>query len=205
VQKLRVKMGKSMKFARLIGRPEEFRDSTTGLNIAVPALARFETRHRELAAMLPIVDFNGDLLADAGAFAPLCAQTADVAAGILMVDPFLVAHELADCLRAAGFRAVANFPTIQVVDGQTGHSLAAVGYSFQTELRILMDLRRRGFATHVYVTGVAAAQEALACEFSDLVVYGVPGTTTDMRLQVWAEIERHTGCDGARLRLHAPD
>lgn len=150
--------------------PREADRLDCALGVLTPALARFAPGLRELAAMLPIVDINGTLVAEAPRFARLATRM-PLCAGVLMCDPFLVPGELLETLRTIGVRGVANYPTIQVLDGPAGVGLAAVGLHFSAELMRLAWFREAGMTAHAYVTDAAAARQALAAGVTDLVVH----------------------------------
>lgn len=170
-----------------ISDPLEAQGRTCALAVMTPALARFAPRLRELASMLPIVDINGTLVTDAPRFAGL-AERMPLCAGVLMCDPFLVADEVLVALRSAGVRAVANYPTIQVLDGPSGAGLAAVGINFSAELLRLTWFRQSGMAAHAYVTDAASARQALGAGLTDLVLHPAFRTAAETEA-ILSEIE----------------
>jgi predicted TIM-barrel enzyme len=186
--------------ARLAATPDEAAASPAGLVVAMPALAGFTPPQRELAAMLPVSDINGALMAGAHAFAErghdrLCA-------GVLLVDPFLVIDDLVAALAAGGFARVANFPTVQLLDGEAGAGLAAVGYDLAAELRQLAVLAVHGLTPHVYVVDAEAARVALAAGFVDLVFHAAFRRAPEAA-EVLEQVRREVDAAGARLRVHA--
>jgi predicted TIM-barrel enzyme len=184
-----------------------------GLIIAVPGLADFAPAERELAAMLPVADINGALVAAAAAFATVHAfarasgektDSSEVCAGLLMVDPFLVIGDLVAALQDGGFRAVANFPTVQLLDGAAGVGLAAVGYDLSAELRQLASLAARGFTPHVYVTDAAGARAALDAGFRDLVFHAAFRPAAEAEEALLPVRALVSAAKSARLRVHVP-
>jgi predicted TIM-barrel enzyme len=125
----------------------------------LPALAGAPEALLDLLALLPVCDVNGALTAclEAGA---LGDGPAPVAA-LFCVDPFLRVPDLAEALLAAGLRRVANYPSIQAVDGETGRTIAAVGYGPAEEIATLLRLRAAGLDP-VGCAASAAFAEALA-------------------------------------------
>lgn len=85
-------------------------------------------------------DSNGRLLA-ALAEMPLAGLPdgvpVDVCVVVLAVDPFRPAGPLLESLRRAGVRAVANFPTTALFDGETGETLSGVGLGAEREASFL--------------------------------------------------------------------
>jgi len=185
--------------ARIAAVPVELGAADTALAVVIPALARFKPGDREIAAMLPVSDINGELAASAQAFETI-SQRADVCAGIMAADPFLVIDELAAALRRAGFHSVANFPTVQLIDGAAGAGLAAVGCDLAAELRTLAAFRRLGFSAHAYVIDEASAGIALDAGYSSLVFHDAfrPSNEADA---VFAAVRARAG---AGLLRHAP-
>ncbi|KMO38420.1 hypothetical protein VQ02_11860 [Methylobacterium variabile] len=108
----------------------------------LPALAGAPEALFDLLALLPVCDVNGGLTACLAAGA-IGDGPAPVAA-LFCVDPFLRVPDLAEVLLAAGLRRVANYPSIQTVDGETGRTIAAVGYGPQEEIATLLRLRAAG-------------------------------------------------------------
>ncbi|BBK33516.1 phosphoenolpyruvate hydrolase-like protein [Stella humosa] len=166
----------------------------------VPALDRFPPRLRALMGLLPVCDINGGLLAAlAGQRAP---HPEPVVAGLFAADPFLDARELAAALRRAGILAVANYPTLQLLDGTTAEGLAAVGYHAQSEFARLQALAEDGFEALAYVTSVQAAEAAIACGLASLVIH--PEQGGGPARAVAGRIAATAGRAGARILHHTP-
>ncbi|WP_167858451.1 phosphoenolpyruvate hydrolase family protein [Methylobacterium nonmethylotrophicum] len=126
----------------------------------VPALAGAPEALFDLLALLPVCDVNGALTACLAAGA-LGEGPAPVA-GLFCVDPFLRVPDLAEALLAAGLRRVANYPSIQAIDGETGRTIAAVGYGPQEEIATLVRLREAGLAPVGCAASAAFAAELAA-------------------------------------------
>ena len=165
----------------------------------VPALDRFPPPLRALMGLLPVCDINGALIA-ALAHAP-APVPAHVVAGLFAADPFLDTGELTAVLRRSGLAAVANYPTLQLLDGATGQGLAAVGYHARSEFVRLQELAAAGFEALAYVTSPQAAEEALACGLSAIVLHpgpagGAPPRAAATRIRAIADRA------GARILRH---
>ncbi|MDP4026459.1 phosphoenolpyruvate hydrolase family protein [Methylobacterium sp. NEAU 140] len=108
----------------------------------LPALAGTPDAILDLLALLPVCDVNGALtacLAGKG----IGSGPAPVAA-VFCTDPFLRVSDMAETLRAAGLRRVANYPSVQAIDGEPGRTIAAVGYGPDEEIATLVRLREAG-------------------------------------------------------------
>lgn len=164
--------------------------------VFVPALDRFPPVSRELMGVLPVCDINAVLM---GALARRPVPR-HLVAGIFTVDPFLDIREMVAALQQARLAEVANYPTVQLLDGAAGHGLAAVGYHARAEFMRLREFAARGFGTLAYVASPRAAEEALALGLTRLVVHpGLgPGMTraSHVRIATLAQDVR------AELHLH---
>ncbi len=173
--------------------------AATGRAVFVPAIDRFPPPLHELMGLLPVCDINGALIAAlAAAPAPLPSH---VVAGLFAADPFLDTGELTAALRRAGLAAVANYPTVQLLDGATGQGLAAVGYHAGSEFVRLRELAAAGFEALAYVTSPQAAEEALACGLSTLVLHPGPAGGAQSRAGA-ARIRAIADRAGARMLRH---
>lgn len=179
--------------------PEMIR-ATAARCIFVPALGRFPVETREMMGLLPVCDINEALLA-ALAQAPAEVPRHCVA-GLFAADPFLDPGAMARALRRAGMAGVANYPTVQLIDGATGHGLAAVGYHARSEFVRLVEMKAGGFEVLAYVASAAAAEEALALGLDQLVLH--PGLTPETVARAGlGRIEALAEAAGARLFRHA--
>ncbi|CAO3381611.1 hypothetical protein [Azospirillum argentinense] len=121
-----------------------------GERLFCPAFAGHPVDRAEYLALLPVQDSNGRLLA---ALAELPDGVPEgVCVGVLAVDPFRPVGPFLEALRRFGVRAVANFPTTALFDGETGETLRGVGLGAEREASFLEQAARAGFA----VTGFAA-------------------------------------------------
>lgn len=169
----------------------------SGPCVLVPGLARFAPHLREVCAMLPVTDINGALFESLEAGLPTDPnpsdlRTADVAAGLFLTDPFLNIADAARRLAAAGLGTVANYPTVQVLDGPSAAGLASVGHSFVQECEGLSAFAARGFAIMGYAASRPAAQALLALGCTRLVLLSsAPVTEVAADCAGRAELFRH--------------
>lgn len=131
-----------------------------GRLLFVPALDRFPPPLRELMGLLPVCDVNGELLA--ALTTPVAAGLRSmVVAGVFAADPFLDVRELVRVLARAGVERVANYPTVQMLEGATAAELGAVGYHAGQEFARLQAIAAEGLQVAAYVTSAEAARAAL--------------------------------------------
>ena len=143
-------------------------------SLFLPALAGAPEGLLDLLALLPVADVNGALLAalaEQGCFPP---GEAPVAA-VFCADPFLRVPDMAEALLAAGIRRVANYPSVQVIDGETGRAIAAVGYGPDEELATLLRLREAGLAAVGCAVSPVFAARLAAAGITDIRAVPPPG------------------------------
>lgn len=130
--------------------------------------------------MLPVADVNGAL-----ARALESGPAPPDAAGLLLVDPFLNPEDMAALLKSAGVRAVANYPTVQTLTGESARALASVGYGLEQECALLRRFGELGFDAVGYAASPAAAQALAQAGASRLVAYrGVGGPDEKMEERI---------------------
>lgn len=157
----------------LVTRPDAA-PSAPGWSVFVPALDRFAPPRRDLLSMLPVADVNGAL-----ARALETGPAPPDAVGLLLVDPFLNLPDMAALLKAAGLRAVANYPTVQTLTGESARALASVGYGLEQECALLHRFGELGFETVGYAASPAAALALVQAGVSRLVAYPGVGLLDD--------------------------
>lgn len=150
----------------------EGRDLSSSLYL--PALRGLEEGDLDLLAMLPVCDVNGDLARSLASGNLWAVPGPAPVAGLFMLDPFLRIADMASALKAAGIQRVANYPTIQVLEGETARGLASVGLGPAQEFEILREFGRRGLAMVGFATGAAAARELAAAGASTVVLHPGP-------------------------------
>ncbi|WP_167525354.1 phosphoenolpyruvate hydrolase family protein [Roseomonas genomospecies 6] len=151
---------------------------TAGERLFCPAFAGHPPDRAEYLALLPVQDSNGRLLA---ALAELAEGVPEgvpegVCVGVLAVDPFRPAGPFLESLRRAGVRAVANFPTTALFDGETGETLRGVGLGAEREASFLAQAAQAGFAVTGFAADAATGRRLRAAGASRLVVH--PGAAT---------------------------
>jgi predicted TIM-barrel enzyme len=153
----------------------------TGCVILAPWLAALGGADADLASLLPVADVNG--LALAGCAAAGCTEDGGprAVAALMLADPFLRVRDAGQALRTAGIGRVANFPTVQVVDGETARALDSADLGAAREIERLAAFRRAGFSTVGFACGLEAARAMLADGASALVLH--PGVA----LRDWRE------------------
>ena len=171
------KMGKSEQFAVQIVptlRRSDDVPGTAGERLFCPAFGGHPADRAEYLALLPVQDSNGRLLA---ALTELPDGVPEgVCVGVLAVDPFRPAGPFLDSLRRAGVRAVANFPTTALFDGETGETLRGVGLGAEREASFLEQAAQEGFAVTGFAADIATGRRMRAAGASRLVVH--PGAAT---------------------------
>ncbi len=176
------KMGKNDQFdvqiVPILRHPAELPE-TAGERLFCPAFGGHPADRAEYLALLPVQDSNGRLLA-ALAEMPLPGLPdgvpEDVCVGVLAVDPFRPAGPLLESLRRAGVRAVANFPTTALFDGETGETLAGVGLGAEREASFLEQAAQAGFAVTGFAADAATGRRLRAAGAARLVLH--PGAAT---------------------------
>lgn len=128
-------------------------------HIFAPWLADLPDAHRDLLALLPVLDINGAVFkALSGTKAPTHTPTparSDVIAALLCVDPFLRVRDVVALLAANGIAGVANFPTVQVIDGVAALGFDSTDLGLRREAQMLARFAEDGLA----VTGFATTAE----------------------------------------------
>ncbi len=161
--------------------------------VFLPALAPFRRESWPLVAMMPVLDVNGALRAALAARPPF-AQDPPVA-GIFACDPFLRLTDLVAMLRGAGITAVVNYPTVQVLEGETAAALASVGYRAEAEFRLLQRLAEQGFAPIACATSRRAVDAALGAGLRRILLH--PGLARPPDPAAWwADLAGHVAIEG---------
>jgi len=187
--------------------------------IFAPWLEGLPVTQRDLLALLPVLDINGAMVTALGDTRtpltgvpdarPVSAQPGVIAA-LLCVDPFLRVRDLAALLKAAGIVEVANFPTIQVIDGVAARGFDSADLGLQREARILAGFAEAGLAVTGFATTAENGRVLLDHGVTTLVVHpGLP--STEWRARVMAARSAEETLQALRphctlpLRLFCPD
>ena len=125
--------------------------------ISAPWLRSLPVGNPDLLSLLPVIDLN------AAAMRSLEPPTrgidrSGVFAGLAMVDPFLRPRDAIDRLRRAGISGVANFPTMQIVDGETARAFEGADARTTREVQVLEAFLAEGFRTIAFACGPDAAR-----------------------------------------------
>jgi predicted TIM-barrel enzyme len=147
---------------------------TAGERLFCPAFGGHPPDRAEYLALLPVQDTNGRLLA---ALAELRDGVPEgVCVGVLAVDPFRPAGPFLETLHRAGVRAVANFPTTALFDGETGETLRGVGLGSEREAEFLEQAAHAGFSVTGFAADAGTGRRLRAGGAARLVVH--PGAAT---------------------------
>ncbi len=124
-------------------------------SIICPGLALLPPGHEETAALLPLADLNGVALSYCRnrAEAPDRRRDQPRALALMMSDPFLNPGRIADTLRAAGMDTVINWPSCQILDGDTARAVASAGLGVAREAAMIAEFSALGFRTLGLVRG----------------------------------------------------
>lgn len=100
---------------------------------------------RPLAAVLPLADANGELLATA-VDALRRAGSVPLLAGLCATDPTRIGDRLLDAVAKAGFAGVVNVPSVGLFDGVFRSNLESTGLGFGREVELLSMAAKREMA-----------------------------------------------------------
>lgn len=112
-----------------------------------------------LAALAPLHNANDEAPEEFAALPGLCAPC-PVAMGVCGTDPFLLPGPAFAAWRSAGLEAVANFPTLGLVDGLLRSELEESGLGMAQEIDCLRTAHAGGFCA---IGLVCSPEDAAAC------------------------------------------
>jgi hypothetical protein len=142
-----------------------------------PILANLAPAHREFVPLLPVNGVNeATLRALENGPVPRGAI-----AGLLLVDPFLRLRDARLALADAGVSRVANYPTVQLIDGDTARAFDSAKVGAAREVDALAAFGNAGFETVAFAATLQTAQAMLPHGPSMLVLH--PG----LALSDWRE------------------
>ena len=113
-----------------------------------PLTAGLDPHLATMACTLPIGDNNDTLLA---ATADGTRPGASTFAAVLAHDPFRRPAELLDQLQAAGFRGIANWPSVAPLAGELAAALDHSGFRFEEELALIRLAADAGMNTALVI------------------------------------------------------
>lgn len=148
--------------------------------LLAPFMAEIPPAHRELVGVLPVSDVNAAML-DVLRAGPPALQGRRTIAGLMLVDPFLRLRDVTLALSSAGVAAVANYPTVQLIDGETARVFDSAGAGVAREIAVLASFREAGFETVAFAASLDSARAMLRHGPSRLVLH--PG----LALADWRE------------------
>lgn len=120
----------------------------------------------DLLSLLPVADLNG---ATCAALSASSAASAFVA--LLLADPFLRVRDTVALLSRAGAKGVANFPTTQIVDGETARAFESAGVRASREIAMLKAFGVAGLATLGFACGPESARAMAAARPTFVVLH----------------------------------
>lgn len=147
--------------------------------IFAPWLAGLPAARRDLLALLPVLDVNGAFSAALGDTAPdgetaPRSAHAGMIAALLCVDPFLRVRDITALLGANNISGVANFPTIQIIDGVAALGFDSADLGVRREAQILARFADEGLAVTGFATSADNGLRLLDHGASALVVHPGP-------------------------------
>ncbi|WP_328702442.1 phosphoenolpyruvate hydrolase family protein [Belnapia arida] len=147
-----------------------------------------------------MLDINGALRAALKARRPF--RGSPPVAGVFACDPFLRMTDMVASLRQAGITAVVNYPTVQILEGETAAALAAVGYRAEAELRFLQRLAEQGFTPIACATSRRAVDAALGLGLRRILLN--PGLLPGCEAAAWwADLAGHVAIKGGEALVWA--
>jgi predicted TIM-barrel enzyme len=172
--------------------------------VLAPWMAGFGVAHREVVGLLPIHDVNGLTLSAAARI-----RDPRAIAGLMLADPFLRATDIAASLANSGVRWITNYPTIQMVDGETSRAFDSAKLGVQREIDMLADLATRGIRTIGFAASGEVARRLVAGGAAAIVFH--PGLATtewreraDAALRVEKMVDALRGAWDGRIMIYRP-
>lgn len=137
----------------LVDRPQSLEPDI--LHLFCPGGRDLPLEHLVALALLPIHDWNNELLEGAAA-APFPIG-GNVSACVLAMDPFRRLRDLLQALRGRNFRWVTNFPSTEAVDGGMRATLDDFGFGLEKELTFVEEAAALGFGVAAFATTTSTA------------------------------------------------
>lgn len=184
----------------------EAADHDTAMCLFSPLTAGLDPHLSTMACTLPIGDNNGALLAGADHRTPPGGNTF---AATLAHDPFRRPSELVKQLVAAGFRGVANWPTVAPLAGELAAALDHSGFRFDEELALLRLAADAGLDTAAVIHTREQMRAALEQQPGTLIITpGLSSPDAEQREKRAATVvemaaeARRTGKGLVKIHLH---
>lgn len=170
--------------------------------ISAPWLRALPVGNPDLLSLLPVVDLNAAAMR---ALDPPARgiERGGVFAALAMVDPFLRPRDAVSRLRRAGISGVANFPTMQIVDGETARAFEGAGARTTREIEVLEAFTTEGFRTIAFASGADAAREVARTRPTMMVLH--PGVAlSDWRQRAAAALFVQRAIEPCRAEAGCP-
>lgn len=126
--------------------------------ILAPWLHALPAGNPDLLSLLPVVDLNAAAMRSLEP-PPRGIARRGVFAALAMVDPFLRPRDAVARLQRAGISGVVNFPTMQIVDGETARAFEGADARTTREVKMLEAFVAEGLRTIGFACGPDAARE----------------------------------------------
>jgi predicted TIM-barrel enzyme len=160
-----------------------------------------------LAGLLAYGNANDIVLEMAHEVLPVVRRV-PVLAGVNGTDPFMIADDFIDRLKALGFAGIQNFPTVGLIDGVFRTNLEETGMSYGLEIDLIGKAHRKDMLTTPYVFSendarnmAAAGADIIVCHLG-LTTGGAIGAETALtldacleRIESWSEAARSVRSD----------
>lgn len=125
--------------------------------ILAPWLRALPVGNPDLLSLLPVIDLNAAAMRSLDPPAR-GIDRGGVFAALSLVDPFLRPRDAVSRLRRAGISGVANFPTMQIVDGETARAFEGADARTTREAQMLEAFLAEGFRAIAFACGADAAR-----------------------------------------------
>jgi predicted TIM-barrel enzyme len=125
--------------------------------------------NRDLLSLLPVADVNGATLRMLDMPARYSPRRAFAA--LMLADPFLRLRDTAALLRRAGIAGVTNFPTMQLVDGETARVFESANARAGREIEMLRAFAEEGLETIGFICGGETVRDMIQAKPGRIVIH----------------------------------
>lgn len=170
--------------------------------IAAPWLKMLPAGNADLLSLLPVANLNAAATRwlDPPARG---AHRSGVFAALALADPFLRPRDTVAVLRRAGVTGITNFPTMQIVDGDTARAFDSAGVRTGREIEMLEAFAAEGFRTIGFACGADGAREMARMRPTMIVLH--PGVAlADWRQRAAAALSVQRLVDPIRAEAGCP-
>lgn len=170
--------------------------------VSAPWLRALPAGNPDLLSLLPVADLNAAALRHLDPPAR-GSDRGGVFTALAMVDPFLRPRDAVARLRRAGISGVANFPTMQIVDGETARAFEGAGARTTREVEMLEAFVAEGLRTIAFACGADGARDVARTRPTMMVLH--PGVAlTDWRQRAAAALAVQRLVDPCRAEAGCP-